>query len=465
LRNHIAALSSIVVISVVSYLPAVDNFFISDDFGLFTVIEAAEKSPRWFFESTTEFFRLMSYFYFGACYWLFGLNSEPFYWAGIALHGVVSVLVYFLVWQWTRSSPSAWAAGVFFAAYERHQEAIMWISAANETILALNCVVFLLLWRRATDSKSAPYFISAHVVFAAALFSKEAAVVLVPLAVLQLLLAGYSIRDVLRKSMILILMLGLFGALWLVVAQRNFFVTEGHYVLGWQFISVYMRSLLRLLVQAMPLMAAWMIIRFYQARRGFSPEHVGTASSIVSWRSAAICFAALLVLAILPYSFLTYLNHIPSRNTYLPSIGLAGLIGVVFASLYGRLRTDRTRLLCIASLFAVVTANVTYIWLKKEPQYRERAAPTRELIETLNSHEFRVPIHVCQFPLDPWTFSEAVTRFTPFHAGEVILAATCQGEGASVLRWEQRTAKYVADAGQFSEVGRVTSVVETKPSQ
>lgn len=335
----------------------------------------------------------------------------------------------------------------------------MWISAANETILALNCLVFLLLWRRAANSKGNMYLILAHVMFGVALFSKEAAVVLLPLAVLQLHLEGYAPRDVLRQSMILTLMLGLFGALWLVVARRNFFVTDGHYQLSWQFISVYTRSLVRLLAQILPLIAAWMTARYYQARRGFAER-----SSASSWRPAAILFIALLILAIMPYSFLTYLNHIPSRNTYLPSIGLAGLIGIVFASLHGRMRTEGTRMLVVVSLVALVTANVTYIWLKKEPQYRERAAPTRELIETLNAQKFSLlPIQVCQFPLDPWTFSEAVKRFTPFQTEDVILATACNTEGVSVLRWEQSTNKYVTNV-DLLKTSRVSVAAETRPS-
>jgi hypothetical protein len=124
IRHQIAALASIVAVSIISYWPAVDRFFISDDFDLFAVIEDAERSPRWFFETTTEFFRLMSYLYFGVCYWLFGLNPEPYYWAGIALHAIVSVLVFYLVRELTGSSLSAWTAGLFFAVYERHQEPI-----------------------------------------------------------------------------------------------------------------------------------------------------------------------------------------------------------------------------------------------------------------------------------------------------------------------------------------------------
>ena len=368
---------------------------------------------------------------------LFGLNPEPYYWAGIALHGIVSILVYFLVFQLTKSSTAAWAAGIFFAAYERHHEAIMWISAANETILTLNCIVFLLLWKRAADSNSRVCLVSAHLMFAAALFSKEAAVVLVPIAALQLLLAGYSFRAVLLKSIPLLLLLGTFTFVWLAAAQRNFFLTDGHYALGWHFVPVYARSLARLVTQMLPLIAAWIVTR----------RHAASADQL-SMKPSAVFFAALLAVSIAPYAFLTYLDHIPSRNTYLPSVGLAGLMGILFASLYGRWRIGFRRV-CVLFLGAIVSANIAYIWLKKEPQFRERAAPTRELIQVLNGQDIRdngrFPVRVCRFPLDAWTFTEAVTRFTPYKADEIVLTDNCDVDGIAILEWDQSTGRYITN--------------------
>jgi len=443
-RKQIAALTSIIAVSIVTYLPAVGNFFISDDFDLFTVIEAAERSPRWFFETTPEFFRLTSFIYFGACYWLFGLNPEPYYWAGIALHAMVSVLVYVLVKEVSGSALSAWTAGLFFAAYERHQEAVMWISAANETILALSCLLFLSFWRRAAEHTSKRYLVLAHMMFVVALFSKEASVILVPLAALQLALAGYSFRAILRKSIALIVMAGLFLLLWYTVAQRNPFVTRGYYAFGFQFMSVYARSVVRLAAQLAPLGAALFIARHRLNRRNvFDGLESRLKSGVVSWRNAAIFFGAILLLAIVPYSFLTYLNHIPSRHTYLPSIGLAGLFGMAFASIYGGMTTDRSRRICTLLVCALLTGNISYIWLKKAPQYRERAAPTRELIEILNaSDKPQLPLHVCRFPLDPWVFSETVKRFTRFDSSQVILTDACDDVPGAVMLWDESSSQY-----------------------
>jgi hypothetical protein len=435
-RQQTVALLSVILVSVITYLPAVDNFFISDDFTLFKVIEAAQDSPRWFFQSTTEFFRVMSYVYFAVCREFFGLNPELYYWAGIGLHAIVTVLVYFLVLQVSRSSLAAWAAAVFFAAYERHQEAVMWISAANETILAVNCMAFLLLWKHAADSGRRSSFVLAHIALVLALFSKEAAVVLAPMGMILLLLTGHSLRAAMRKSAGLMIMTAAFGVFWLALSYRNFFITDGHYELSLGFIAVYLRSVLRLVVQILPLVAVWIFIRYWR-----------TVSSMGSpWSKPSVFFAALLVLSVAPYTFLTYLNHIPSRNTYFPSIGVAGLLGILFASVYSQIETQARKTLAVSFLSVLVFANVAYVWTKKEPQFRERAAPTRELIEALNARDVgTVPIHVCNFPLDSWTFEEVVARFTPFKAGEVILDPACDKTEAVVMQWDQKTAKYVSN--------------------
>ena len=158
---------SIIAVAVTTYLPAVDNFFISDDFGMLTYVQMLRQAPIRILEAPSEFFRLTSYLYFSACVWLFGPNSAAFYWTGIALHALVSVLVYVLVLLVTRKRVAAWSAAVFFAAYERHQEAIMWISAANETLVTLFCLLFLILWLRPTswNRKLAPIKLACGVVF------------------------------------------------------------------------------------------------------------------------------------------------------------------------------------------------------------------------------------------------------------------------------------------------------------
>jgi hypothetical protein len=448
------AVCSIAAVSVIVYLPAVDNSFISDDFGIFPLLEALEQNPSYIFDATSELFRVMSYLYFWACFMLFGLKPELYYLAGIALHALISILVYFLVRRVTGHSLAAWAAAVFFAAYERHQEAVMWISAANELILTVWCLLFLLLWDRAISRAgesggSRIDSAAAMIVLALALFSKEAAVVLAPMAALGLFLRGYSVRQIVDRSIPVFAMFAAFVALWLSQADRNFFVADGHYAFGLHAFPVYGRAVLRLISPVIPLLAALLLLR---ARKTELP-----------WNSSFVFFAALLAFAIVPYSFLTYQDHLPSRHTYFPSVGLAGLIGIFFAAVYDRLRFVQSKRAWFAVLIILVIGNGGYIWLKKEPQYRERAAPTRELVQILNAidaRDTRLPVYVCGFPLmEPWWFGDAVSRFTPLQRADVVLLNPCvHGDQAMVLAWDPNDVGY---SKSFDQTRQQTAVSDT----
>jgi hypothetical protein len=441
--KHVIAVVLIITIGAVAYLPAVDNSFISDDFGIFPLLKALEDDPSYIFVASSEFFRVMSYVYFGGLFKIFGASPEPYYWAGIALHVLVSALLYFLVLRVTGTWLAAFAAGLFFAAYERHQEAVMWISAANETVLTLNCVLFLLLWERAVSREGRSRIASAAalIVFALALFSKEAAVVLAPMAVLTLLRHGYSPKAIINETIPLFALLAAYGIAWLAQADRNFFLTDGHYAPGVHAASVYGRTLLRLVSPAALFVAASLLL----------PNRRTLLQS-----SAFIFFAALLLMAIVPYSFLTYQDHLPSRHTYFPSVGLAAVIGILFGAIYQGASSVRLKHAGAAALLCLLIGNTAYIWLKKEPQYRERAAPTRELFNTLNSNAtLRAQggsIQVCGFPMEsPWWFNDAISRFTSISPDDIILRQDCADPSvAPALSWDSASARYVVHSGDVA---------------
>jgi hypothetical protein len=439
LRTRAFAFGTIAALSALVYFPAIDNSFISDDFGIFPLLEALERNPAYIFDTTSELFRATSYVYFWAIFKLFGAVPEPFYLAGIALHAIVSILVCVLVRRVTGNALAGWAAGLFFAAYERHQEAVMWISAVNETILALNCVVFLLLWDRRISSEKARPFLTAmaFVVFALALFSKEAAIAMVPMAVLVVARHAYRVPQIIARSIPVAALAMTVALLWVWQADRNFFVADGYYAISLHFFPVFVRAVVRLLLPAMPFAA----MLFWRWRHKEMIK--GTLPGLTF-------FGVLLLVALVPYSFLTYQDHLPSRHTYLASIGLAGVIGTLFAATQMSLTSERFKHIYAVAFGVLLLANVSYVWLKKEPQFRERAAPTRELLDVLNSTkvqmQFKTPVSVCGFPFGqlgkPWWFPDAISRFTSLSREDVVLRDNC-ATAAPVLTWDSTAAKYV----------------------
>jgi len=435
LMRRCGVLFSIVLVAVVTYLPAVDNFFISDDFTMLTYLESLKQNPVSILNDPSELFRLVSYIYFGACSAVFGVNPAGYYWAGIGLHVLASLLVFALVLRITSQHLAAWAGSVFFAAYERHQEAIMWISAVNDLILTIFCVGFLLLWFRNTALSQA----FATVVFGLALFSKEPAIALLPLAVLLLMLKGLSSREALVKSAPLALMTAGYVYLWLSRASQNFFLTDHHYAFGFHFLPVSAQTVVRMIAPT----ALFMLPIFVLARKAWMRS--------VLHGKALLFFAAVMCLAVIAYSFLTYLPSIPSRNTYFPSVGLAALVGLLFAILYPTLSSARIKGYAVAFFVVMISQNIAYVWIKKEPQYVERAAPTRELIDALNGLDAGVApdssICVVDFPLHPWIGTESVKWFTRFDKTHMTFSTgRCDADSSDVVvQWndEQRfTAEY-----------------------
>jgi hypothetical protein len=417
---------TVVATAVVTYLPAVNNSFISDDFGMFTYIQAFRRAPLSILNVPSEFFRLTSYLYFFACTLLFGMNSGAFYWTGIGLHAAVSLLVYKLVLMTTGKRIAAWAAAVFFAAYERHHEAIMWISAANSTIVTLACVLFLILWLGSTNWARR----LSLVVLIFALFSKETAVTLAPLALLISALRGSSWRSAFREAFPVLAITSGYIFLWLSYSGSNAFVTHHDYALSLHFFPVYVRAVVRMLSAAMP----FAIAAFLMTGRSILVR-------LRQEQAALMFFSAVLALALIPVSFLTYQNSIPSRATYHPSVGLAAVVGILFYVWYSAMPSRKAGHWAIFFLMTVIGANIAYVWLKKDSQFIERASSTRQLILTLKELSPRLgndkTLCIEEFPLDPWIGTETTRWFSAVPPSNVVFSNQCKVENHRVvLHWK-----------------------------
>jgi hypothetical protein len=444
--NPAALYLSIIGLSFGAYFVILDNFFISDDFTLIRFVRALELNPLYIWEapSSSEFFRIASYVYFRLGFQVFGLNAKPFYWAGIGLHAIISVLIFLWVARVTRNRLAAWASALFFSAYAIHQEAVMWISAANELILVLNCMVFLLLWERYLDaSEKRIRYALALVAFAIALFSKEAAVVLAPLATLRLLGRGHSVMDSFKKSVPLLVMVATYVGLWLSQAHRNFFLTDHHYVIGTHFFTVYSRSLAHLIAALIPFVGVFALTR--------------SAPDEWDWKRPLLFFSLFVPLTVLPFSFLTYANYIPSRNMYLPSIGVSALIGILFATVLKRSASTLSRRACILLFAASIGFNLYNILLKHAPEYAKRAVPTTRLLEALRELETEVDarqlpvLRVCQFPLH-WSIGiEVVRYFTALTPENVVFTDDCDATEGVVLRWDKSSERYTRQSLPFNQ--------------
>jgi len=297
----------------------------------------------------------------------------------------------------------------------------------------LFCVLFLQLWDRSLARDSRLRTTLALGTLFIAMFSKEGWAAMVPLGILLAVQRQWSWERIARRSIPLLVMIGLYATLWLSNAHRNFFIVDGHYTLSWHALTVYANTFARLVAQVAVIAIALQLV----CRRS-------DLAGLVRNRAVQFFFV-MVALSIVPYSFLTYLDHIPSRNTYLPSVGVAGLAGILYAFFLDQARNVRRRV-GIGLFAAILVMNSVYIWIKKEPQFRERAAPTRELLAILNERppsNTTGPIHVCGFPLHVSIGQTAVEGFTPLAPGSVVFQEQCEGTGATpILQWDAARENY-----------------------
>jgi hypothetical protein len=124
--------------------------------------------------------------------------------------------------------------------------------------------------------------------------------------------------------------------------------------------------------------------------------------ALMAWRRAQSSRIALfgvgwIAITFLPYSFLTYMPHVPSRHTYLASVGLAWVVASGLLLFYHQIRAPgRWPAYALAALMLV--HNCGYVWVKKRAQYLERAVPTEALVEVARHADG--PVYVRCFPYD-----------------------------------------------------------------
>jgi hypothetical protein len=343
------------LLAVLAYLPILNNGFIADDYVILARIETLKTQPLYLYQVPPENFRLVSYLIFGVLKVLAGYQAWPFYAVNIGLHVVNIVLLWRLLRTLIEDEMTAGLATLLFAVSQAPQEAIMWLAAMNETTLFLFTLLTLLFW-------SHKRYLLAATAYSCALFSKESAVII---PVLVLLLDFYQAkRLVWARYVFLLVPTAGFFAIFLLTASSNFMLTSRSYSFGPQAALVIGKSLHRLL---WPWFYLFFVLAWQRTRRLPSLQRVGV-------------YLGGVIVTMLPYMFIAYQTSLPSRQLYLAS----GVLMTLFAVL---LRPLRGGPFLSVAVVAFVAFNVGYLWLRKDGQFEERAAPTTQLINVLRQHD------------------------------------------------------------------------------
>jgi hypothetical protein len=390
------------LLSILAYLPTLWQPFVEDDWPHITLAQHYGDPANWRDLAAHPFrFRATAEWFFYTAYNLFGLHPAGYYALAILLHIFNTWLVYATgIWPAIGFELSAWAAG-FFAIYEGHQEAVMWLAACNELWQFLFVAAAFVCWLHFLFGKQHRrwWYAAGLLCFALALISKESAPAFVVLLALPLVLDNERVGSR-RYWFVSYLAIAAAGLLWLYSARTSSFrFQDGSFSIHTPF---------------------WRILPSNFARLFWFWGLVALAWAWKQNRKAVMAGFAWAAIALIPYSFLTYSVRIPSRQTYLASAGVAWIVGAALERIAASHR-KAIPLLCAALLLH----NVGYLWIKKRRQYLERAEPTQELIAL--AQRTPGPIYIQCFPRPRPIAEEAI------HLGA--------GKPVSDVIWDESEAK------------------------
>jgi hypothetical protein len=385
----------IAILGIAAYAPILKFPFISDNYteipvscalGSWHSIPSLISNPVWHFR--------WSYVFLNS--WmvqLFGFHPFPFYFVSICLHVLCTFAVLATgVWEMIGWRSAFWAAS-FFAVYEGHQEAVMWLAGWPETFIVLfGCLCFA-SWVKWLYTANTLYYLLACGALLGALFSKESGYIVGVLLVLPVLLEKkFWKRGCLGLIPFLLADVIYVGSIALHL-RNNPRASDGSFSLSAPLLLNVVSSLWHLIF-IWGLLALGLLISIKARRRG----------------PAVIAAFAWMILALTPYSFLTYMHRVPSRQTYLASVGLAWLVGLAFAEVRNLFKPR-----AVVVVFAIVAlVNVGILWTKKRRQFIERAEPTNALVEAARLADGA--IHLSCFPY-PFVIAQAAVGYA---GGEVI---------------------------------------------
>lgn len=370
----------------ITYLPFIRLPFISDDYLQIYLARHYGAPAGWELLAKDPLYRCRATSLVAT--WLvdslFGVVTTPHYILSLSLHVFNCFLVAALgLWKrvgWKISLPAA----VFFAVHEGHQEAVVWISALPELLVfffGLSAFLCWVLWLQHDQRRRSLLWLGAAAVFfALALLSKESAAAFWPLFLLAWWLDHRHNRTAMVPLAILGLSLAVYAALIFSSHGEHQHLHDGTFSWNAPFWLTIPHSILRMLW-------IWGVI---------SLAVLGRYWRKAQWAVVGVAFAWAAI-GLVPYGFLTYMTRVPSRHTYLASVGLALLVGAAYVTL--RENFVLRRPLAIAGFwFLVVSHNAGFLWIYKLPQYERRAVPTERFIAFARGADRPIHMRCAPYP-------------------------------------------------------------------
>ncbi len=387
-RARALLVTVLVACATLPYLNILFNGFVYDDdnqvlrnpyIRSFQYLKEIFTSNVWSFWGThavTNYYRPMMTLGYLVCYRVFGMKAYGFHLVSLLLHVLIVCCVFVLTERLTGNRVCAFVAGAFFALHPIHTESVAWIAAVTDLELTffylLTFGIFLAV-ARPGGRRSEPLLAAMGVSFLLALLSKEQAMTLPVLATVY---EHFYRED--RSETSTLQKLGRYGLLWLVgvayvLCRIHFFgaLAPAHNVAKLTPEQIMLTAIALVGQYVGKLLWPVRLCAFYvfhPSKSPFDPLVLAgllvllalAALFLVCWRSRGrnVRFASFGIawffatLAPVLNAHWLAANVFTERYLYLPSVGVAWLVGLGVSKLWSRAapRPAERRALVLAGL-------------------------------------------------------------------------------------------------------------------
>lgn len=419
LRDRYQDILLLLIVLAASYLAfgsVLNGYFIDDDFNF--IYEARHTPLGEVFDPYNPriaSYRVLTFSTFALLHELFALDPNGYHFFKLILHLANAALVFCLARGLLTSRMAAFAGALFFGACRLHNYTIFVPSNLADELALFFILMNALFFHAYLNNHKKLYLVSTFLAFAAALLSKENALI-VPFILLGMawLERGASRQKGMKQNLAALsaffavaLIYGLL-MLWL----KNYYVSYvPEYEIHFQIIGnilEYFGSLACLtLFQEMPALA-----------------YIGIALTMVmllAFGSATCRFLiAWIVLFALPFSPFVYNFH---RALYAPAVGFYLLVGHLLAMLYVRTAKRSTPIAAavVVVLLSLITTANTYLSRRDIVEFNRRASTLKVIADHAQKMAPTVPLEsfilMLNAPDESWIIEDV---FQLFNSDETI---------------------------------------------
>jgi hypothetical protein len=470
------ALVAYVALGLLIFAPALNAWFVGDDWDYFVLIARATSPLVCFTPLLGRFIRPLAVATYYVNFTLFGLRPLPYHVLLVLIHAINAWLVSLLALRLGLSRFVAFAAGLVFLVFAGHSEAVIWLGGAADPWLALLLIPALLLFDRSlTAERPAIPLAAACGMLALCVLAKETAAIGGPIfTVYGGSLLFTSVPPAARRRIIV---------RTVTAASISFAVTLASLaVRALVFKSVFgaYRELGTSLGMALPMARAFLLrcffpsglplMRFWALGYDGVLIAVATLFALVMFvrrpetRRGIAFLVAALVIALAPMFPLSIslVDSVSERYVYVPTV-FSSILLAWFAELTFRRRFAVVAIAAFAGIHLVALERANRAWVEAgalghrvttEFIERVRAAPPPAHVFVLNTPDTAAGAYVVRgafygsFHVTAPDVVEPETRLTSV----AVTALTSAREHARVEQIGPRSFRIVQDSGNFLSV-------------